>query len=270
MRRSILAQAVASAFLLFAGVTHASPIQTPIAVTGFNQDVIVETGAANFTGSVTATYDGGVGGAAAGQNTFYQVGQDASNPTTGLPAGSSFVSAADANTTYLLQSAVGNNAFFLDGHNGSVTATATLTTPRAFSNLSFLTSSGNTQSAPVSVTATLQFASGPNDTVTFSSPDWFNGSNTAINASGRVSNNGTNGFQYDSVGSSNPRLYQEDVTLSTADQSRILTGIVFTGNDTGTTTTGILAISGTSVPEPASFGLSLLGAVALMIRRRRA
>ena len=86
----------------------------PIAVTGQNQHIVVPIGATDVATSTTADYDNGPRGI---QNTFYQLGQNAAVPTTGLPVGVPFRSAKDPTVTYLIPSA-GNDDFQLN--KGSV------------------------------------------------------------------------------------------------------------------------------------------------------
>ena len=78
------------------------------------------------------------------------------------------------------------------------------------------------------------------------------------------------GFSYDNVGNGNPNLYEEDVTLSAADQAKTLSSIAFT-YDRGANTVNILAISGNpaGVPEPAPAALAGAAGLGLLARRRR-
>lgn len=159
-----------------AAVAPASLLQAaavPIGVTGQNQPVVVRVGATDVATGTTADYDNGPGGTL---NTFYQVGQNAAAPATGLPVGIPFASQSNPSVTYQIP-ATGNDDFQLNrGPTASVASvTATLVTPAAYSSLSFATSSGN---GTGNMTATLNFAGGSSDFVTFTSPDWFN--NTPI------------------------------------------------------------------------------------------
>lgn len=78
------------------------------------------------------------------------------------------------------------------------------------------------------------------------------------------------GFTYNNVNAGNPRLYQEDVTVPVADQSKVLNSITFT-YDSGSQTANILAISGTpTVPEPASAALVALAGMGRLARQRGA
>src|SRR5262249_43879201 len=119
----------------FASIGHASaaatanapipppPVNTsnPISVSGFNQDVVVDSNP--LTSSITATMDGGTSKTG---TTFYAVGYNAAAPTTGLPMGTALASAANANITYDLQSATGKNVLLLD--DATTTGTLTLAT----------------------------------------------------------------------------------------------------------------------------------------------
>lgn len=232
-----------------------NPSFTPIAVTGFNQNMIVSpTGG---TAGITATMDGGT---AKTGNTYYQKGVDANNPNTGLPAaGSTFLSAHDVFHSFQISTGT-NNAVMLDATN--TTGTLTLTTQKAFNALSFLVADANGSST---FTATVHFANGAPDEVHagVAAPDWFNNGNTAVSANGRETVAGGFGNQ----GSSNPRLYQSDITL--ADSTDPITSIDFTfgGSATSTARTAIYGISG-AVPEPGILGSLAIAGVALLRRRR--
>src|SRR4029077_4722142 len=98
-----------------------------------------------------------------------------------------------------------NNAVLLD--SSLTTATLTLTTPLAFTRLSFLESGGHNG---VVFNYTVHHQNGTTESGSGSIPDWFNGATPAWTANGRV-DVGT--FVFDNVNNNNPRLYGLDVTL---------------------------------------------------------
>jgi Bacterial lectin len=248
------------------GSAPAAPVPsfTPLAVTGFSQNMVVSL--AGGTSTVTATMDGG---SAKTGNTFYEKGVSTANPATGLPNGGQvFGSGTDADHTFAFQNfSAANNAILLDNSTNSAsihpTGTLTLTTPSHEDALSFLVSSGN---GTQSFTATIHFAGGAPDEVHtgIPAPDWFNSSPIAFDANGRETLAGA----VANVGSGNPRIYQEDVTL--LDKTDLITGIDFTY--TGDAVNGHTAIFGVSgaVPEPVSaLPLAMLAASGLVRRRAR-
>jgi hypothetical protein len=246
-----LAAAVVSGSL----IVSARAAQIPIGTTGYNQDFIVGVGE-TFPAGATGLIDNGA--PATTGNTWYGVGQNVSAPTTGLPV-LPYVSESDANTTLLLKPSNVSNTLLIDSTH--TTGTLTLTSPAAYSTLSTFASTGNG-------TNTLSYVFHYSDSSTHagsasvSAGDWFNGSNVAVTANGRINEGG-----YDNVNAGNPRLYQ--INLDNPDSTRILTSVDFT-LASGGGHTGILALSGALVPEPTSLGFIGLGLLGLMGRRRKA
>ena len=243
--------------------------QTPIAVTGFNQDMVVDAStpltSAAFQSSITATMDSGT---AKTWTTWYQIGENTSAPGSGLPMGTTFVSASDPSTSFALQSATGNNAIMLDSSN--ITGSFSLTTPTVFSSLSLL---GASAVGPTTLGVTVQFT----DLTTLSlgnlvMQDWFNGAPVARAANGRIFAGG-----FDAVSSGNPRLYQFDLPLSGVALIKPILDITFTDVSGSQSRAAIFGLSGsamipTPVPEPSTlafFGAGLAGLVGLLLRRRR-
>jgi autotransporter-associated beta strand protein len=205
-----------------------TPVQQIVPVTGFNQDVIVEAGAASATAATTIAFDG------AGGNDWYETGFPGSG-TTGLPTnGSMFTSAFNSAVKFQLQPYAGNNAAFINGGNGSVTLN--LTTPTAFSMLNVLASASNGASA---ISATLNFGNSNFYFAQFSVNDWFaTGGNTAFTAGGRILRS-TSAL---SLSAGNGKLYEYDITIPPAFQALPLTSITF--NEVSGAQVGIFALSG--------------------------
>jgi autotransporter-associated beta strand protein len=204
----------------------------------FNQTMVVPVGTTTFAGNITATMDGGTGLTG---NTWYAVGNNAAAPTTGLPVGTTFASAANPSLRYTLQpanlGATPNNTLLLDA--AATTGTLTLATPTPLNTISFLTSTG---SGTGSLTATVHFTDGTADAtgLTFSSPDWFNNTPVAIATNGRIDNNGN----YNDVNSGNPRLYDEIITLPAGAAGHTVGSIDLSWTGGGGAHTAIFAISG--------------------------
>jgi hypothetical protein len=161
-------------------------------------------------------------------------------------------------------------------------STATMTvsgTVNASSSLSFLIASGHGGSTPPTLTATVTFSdSAPTASgLTFTSPDWFGGSNAAFVADGRITP-GTATFDSSSASSGNhlpgdtgnPRLYAELVSLPAADIGHPISSISlnWVNGNGGTTETALFAVS-TGVPEPASAAVVAMATFGLLARRRR-
>jgi hypothetical protein len=267
-RMSLAAIALCSACLA-SQVAGAGSI--PIVISGFNQDVVVEAGAVNdstthYAGAVTATMDTGT---AKTFYTWYEAGLPG-GAGGGLPAAGVFTSAADPTTQFLL--APYNKADVLLLDRDTTSGTLKFAAPQAYTGLSFLTSSGLGSSSSPVLNLTINFADGtaPLTGLSIVSPDWFNNGPVALTAAGRVRvDTGT----YDHVGSDNPRLYQENVTLPAAATLHPISSIdiVWSANGSTTAHTAIFAVSG-AVPEPASVSMLSTGVIALALaawRRRR-
>ncbi|HEY7117040.1 MAG TPA: PEP-CTERM sorting domain-containing protein [Tepidisphaeraceae bacterium] len=241
----------------------------PIPVSGFNQDIIVDTGAAAPQNVVTATMDDGTvqtGGLFTG-NTWYQVGYNTAAPATGLPAGVVTVSAADPTVTFRLAPANGNNALMLDTTGSGASGSLVLTAPARYTALTVLTSTGNGAGTLI---PTLHYSNGAADKTlaTITSGDWFGGSPVAYTGSGRVD---VSDGSFNSVGTDNPRIYQVNIDLAGqgADQNPISSiSFAFTGSDPNTHT-AIYGLSGSAVPEPGSVGVLGLLLGAALTRRSR-
>lgn len=205
----------------------------PVATTGFTKDEVWGIGEASPANGVGTT-----GGVDNGTNVLFQAGVSATAPAgAGLPSSGQFTSAANANVNFQLANYIGNNALRLN--SATTTGTLQLVNPTQFQNIAILETGG---SGATNFNVTLNFADGGSAT-TFNgtTPDWFNGANPALGGLSRVQQNGT--FQN---ATTNPRMYETDLTLSAADQSRVLTSIGFTWTGTGASVLDVFAISGTA------------------------
>lgn len=183
---------------------------SPMALTSgsYNQDMVVEASAPEPVvpgGYTTASMDDGIGNI---NTSWYEQGYNTAAPTTGLPhAGATFTSQSLANHQYqMAPSYTANNALLLD--STLTGGTFTLAAPAAFSQLSFLESGGNNG---VTFLYTVHHQNGASEVATASIPDWFNGSNPAWTANGRVD---VSAFTFQAVNQNNPRLYSLDIVVT--------------------------------------------------------
>lgn len=179
-----------------------APVMTPISVSGWNRDVIVEQDAtylhfADFAEPIDTHYG----------YALYEKGLDYS--TKGLPQGGAFVSLLDGTTRVQLQPYDAPNALFLDAVDTTGTLTFDSSEQKEYDRLSVFATSSFTFSesfGPVTIT----FVDDTFVDLTYNAYDWyFNVTDNAINDLGRVKLQG--GFEDTSSG--NPRIYQTTFDL---------------------------------------------------------
>jgi hypothetical protein len=145
--------------VLFAAMGLSSPCRAdlvPIALTGWNQDLIAENNAASPQAGTTTPE--------AFNWVWYE--QGAPGTTQGLPTSGSFVSAYNPSVTFQFQPYISDNTLY---YAGGGHGTLTLATPEATGSLAFLVSN----QGGGSFTATLDFSDGSTYTLsTASDPDW--------------------------------------------------------------------------------------------------
>jgi hypothetical protein len=197
--------------LTLAGVARADFTPIPLNPASFNHDPVVEaTAPRSLNDTVNATMDGGTNKSG---NTWFEVGYYAGH-TNGLPAHDSFITNSLADHYWRMPPDYHANCALMVGHNGGgqtpvvASGTLTLTTPAAFSALSFLTASGN---GPVLVGYVVHYADSTTESNTFSSLDWFNAGVAVFNAAGRVSISGGGLANIDVTPAC--RAFQADVVL---------------------------------------------------------
>jgi hypothetical protein len=243
----------------FAGNVRATNL-SPLDLTGYNYNGIAAPGYSTPVGDTTGTLET--------FSDYFAKGFDPANPSIGLPAGSTFTSAFNNNTTFAIQPCLQNNLLLLGAAGSpapSPTGTLTLSNPSAVSELAFLITGFN---GYIAGSYTLNYATGPSGSGTFVAPDNFGTGNTAISGFGRY-------YFFDNIGiqifPTTPELFELDVT---ADPSRTLDSLTFsniqfqpTGYN-GPPVLGIFGVSASPVPEPTSLAVTGLAAVGLLLRRR--
>ncbi|HWF18527.1 MAG TPA: hypothetical protein VG754_04640, partial [Verrucomicrobiae bacterium] len=212
---------------------------TPLQVTGYNEDIVVEAsagkpGALNVT---TATMDAGTANTA---NTWYELGYNPTVPTTGLPhPGTTLTNASASDHLYVLPPSYTTNDVALICSNIPTVSITPATTPPAYQVISFLLASGN---GPVTLGYTVHHASGASQVGGLVASDWVDYSPVAYDANGRVSVN-TSTVSY--VNSGNPRLYAQDITLGFSNSPVTSVTLTFPTNGANANAV-ILALSGGS------------------------
>jgi hypothetical protein len=205
---------------------------TPVAVTGFNRDVIVEntsvgppyTTARNFNYQEnTAYYESGLPGRA-----------------YGLPVSGAFMSALGDGTQFQLQSFTASNALILSSDTALNSGTLTLSSPAMYSRIAIIANSGSADGDTANVTLT--FNDGSTFVTTYNAPDWFfRTANVALQGFGRV--NLSTGVP--EGGPNEPRFYQTTLNLyALGATNRPLTSLRFFKVGGLTRSTGIYAVSG--------------------------
>lgn len=238
---------------------------SPIAVTGFNQDVIAN-GNNNHTAnppslSTTTTVDAPNG------YYFYDASYSFNGttfPATSLPVNGQVVSNSITGLLYQLQSATASNVLQLRGGTGvgsTLTGTLTLTTPQSGTEVYLLGVSGNGAST---ITAVVHFTDGTSQTFTgITVKDWFNGTPYSQGGFGRVN---STGFDAGAPGGNNPRMYDLPLALAPVNYSKLVQSITVTntsaGAAAGSDIVNIFAVT-MAVPDPASFCGGLATSVSL-------
>ena len=199
---------------------------TPVAVTGFNEDIV-----ANGVGSATSSTTNDVDGV---NYNFvapdFQATAISPLPAYYLPANGVVNSVATSGLVYQLEPYTSNNALRIATQNG--TGSLTLVNPVAAGEIYLLGVSGSGASdVDVLVTFT------DNTTQQFTAvgfPDWYGGAGFAIQGIGRVNrtNNNLEG------NASDPRLYQRVLPLDPSNYAKQIASIEFTKTNSG----GVLII----------------------------
>ncbi len=264
----LTAVAMGSMAALFCVASSASAQVNPIAVTGWNHDMVLND-PSPYDASVTGTMDGGFGQS---ENwTWVEKGtytNSDGNPQEfeGLVAGTHASLTGSGNFEF--QSFSANNVV---GLNGGESGTLTLDSPAAYSAIALYGASGF---GAKTATVTLTFDDASTaifnvDSGTGIGSDWFNsGTDKAFEAKARASNKSEELYtrlfyqQNDAIG-----INESYFTLSGGDSAKLLESVTI--QNTGGDRMVVFAISGQPVPEPTTALLLGLAGVAAFATTRR-
>ncbi len=204
----------------------------PVAVTGFNWDVVVESTSVGPPFGTASELNPAEGKA------FYQSGL--AGKSYGLPATGYFTSALGDGTVFQFQPYTGYNALVLSSDTGVSTGTLTLSTPAVFNRIAVLANSASATAASTG-TLTLTFLDGSTFATNYNAPDWFNNSGYALAGVERINLNtgATEGA------TNNPRFYQTSIPLAAllGGANQALVSLTFS-QASSAKSTAIYAVSG--------------------------
>lgn len=229
-------------FAVSGAVADGDPV-TPIEVTGYNQDLVVEATATRkgqLEGASTATMDNG---AANSGWTFYEQGHYSPLVGTGLPpAGSTVTNASAPDYRFVMPpSYLVNNAVLLD--DTFPEASLVPAAPVSCSVVSLLCAAGH---GPATNQCVVLHSDGTAETNSFVAPDWLTGNSPALAANGRVN---INNRYVDNLNAGRPCLFAVDIALTNTTSPVTNLALSFSSAPPGAHTV-LFALSGSSGSAP--------------------
>jgi len=213
---------------------------SPISVTGFNRDVVLEASATPGA-DPNAPYAGYFDLFDTGSDrAFYEVG--AGTGAEGLPVGGSFISSGDGVTQFQLQPYTSANVLYLDPNSPTGTLTLAPEAQKAYSRLGILATARNAAQTGTG-TVTITFADSTTADLAYNAHDWYwQPAHVGLNGIGVVSTSGS--FFVDSI--FEPRLYHTTLDLAghvPALDGKAIVSLTF-GLADASAATGVFAVSG--------------------------
>lgn len=218
----------------------------PVTLSGYNADVVANGTTTTATASSTTSLDQATG------YILFAGGYTNSGGTAGtngLPSSRTFNSAQDNARAYQLASYSANNVLLLrsssDNAAGGATS-GTLSFGSTYqSNYSTLYVVGTTGSGTGTINYQVNYSDASTSTGTLNFPDWFlaSSSTSTIRALGglnRVAR--TNASAFETGGNFN--LFEAPISITVANQSKVVTSVTFTWSGSGSARTSIFAITG--------------------------
>lgn len=223
---NLFSRVVPAIALFSASVLMAQNYQTMPISSGFTADVI-----ANGIGSSTVTTNNDVDGVSyAFIAKDFQLTPTSAAITYGIPVDGviNSVVGTTPGLSFQLASLNANNSLRLAAINDN--GTLAFTTPKAATKLYMLAVSGSGTST---VSVVVNFTDGSSQTFSsISLADWYNGSNFAIQGIGRIKKPGATPGAGDDVpspeGGTNPRLYQAELAIDAANQTKLIQSVTVT------------------------------------------
>ena len=212
--------------LLFLPIGMRAQEYVPLVVSsGFNEDVIAEDSpAADYT---TAAVDVQTGAFRVGNNAFVVSGAFSSAGTAGFPASGTFSSVTNSDITFRLGDYDEDNVLLLESGSNE-TGTLTFQNEVVATKLYVLATGG---SGACTFTGTITFTDNTTQAITTKNvADWYNGNPVAYYLNGRI-HRGTN--QWESA-YNNPRVYQIEIGIDAANQTKQIKSVKFVHTTSGT------------------------------------
>jgi gliding motility-associated-like protein len=203
--------------LLLTACAHLVQAQTynPITVTGFNNDIVAESGT-SAQATTTTVLD-------LSNYVLYSLAFASTNNIAGGMVDNGAVSNGSHN--YQLASYTANNGLYLsagNAANSATTGTLTLSTPAVYAKVSLLVFSTEGNS---SLEVVLKYTDGTTANAgTFSVSDWFYGTNPVYAGFGRVTRQAIGPYAPDGL-TTNPQFYPLDLPVDCANQNKLLQSV---------------------------------------------
>jgi hypothetical protein len=229
-------------------VSNPQPLATPIALTGWNADVVAE----NDSSPLSAPFYP--------ENVFGWFERGLQGHQDGLPPSRSFTSAIDEQVEFAFQPYASSNVLLLTRQVGRQSGQFTLVSPKAYRKLFVLASSGGGSGVG---SLTIRFTDGSSSPpIDFLARDWYGGTNQFTGDTVRRpaigglawNRNVSQGFLYEEA--QRPfgfEMHQTDIDLETLGLSqKTISAITFTkpGGSQGPFSTGVFALSGVPTVAP--------------------